>query len=321
MSSPFLRVVFAGTPDFAASTLQALIKSRHEVIAVYTRPDRPAGRGRKVLPSSVKHLAARYRIETRQPEDLRIPEVRQQLCALCPDVMVVVAYGQMLPSNILPIPKHGCLNVHASLLPRWRGAAPIQRAILAGDRETGVTIMQMDEGLDTGDVLSAVGTSIDDEDNSQILHDRLAIMGATALVKVLDDMAEGCLPAAVPQNNGDACYAAKLTKSEAGIDWSLPAVEIMRAVKGFNPWPVAYTELDAQPLRIWDVSRVDCVVPAEAGTVVLASHSITVATGSGCLELLEVQPAGGRRMSGEAFLNSRKEIIRPGYTLGQSRQK
>ena len=321
MSSPFLRAVFAGTPDFAASTLQALIESRHEVIAVYTRPDRPAGRGRKILPSPVKHLAARHRIEIHQPEHLHTQEVHQRLYALCPDVMVVVAYGQILLPDILPIPKHGCLNVHASLLPRWRGAAPIQRAILAGDRETGVTIMQMDEGLDTGDILSAVRVSIDDEDNSQILHDRLARMGAAALVKVLDDMAEGCLPAAVPQNNDDACYAAKLTKSEADIDWSLPAVEIMWAVKGFNPWPVAYTELDAQPLRIWDAARVDCVTPAEAGTVVLANHNITVATGSGCLELLEVQPAGGRRMSGEAFLNSRKAIIRPGYTLGQSRHK
>lgn len=320
MSSPLLRVVFAGTPDFAASTLQALIESRHEVIAVYTQPDRPAGRGRKILPSPVKQLAARHRIEAHQPENLRTQETRQQLHELCPDVMVVVAYGQMLPPDILQIPGYGCLNVHASLLPRWRGAAPIQRAILAGDRETGVTIMQMDEGLDTGDILNIVRTSIGDEDNSRILHDRLAEMGAAALVKVLDDVAEGRPPEAVPQSNDGACYATKLTKSEAHIDWSQAAAEIMRAVNGFNPWPVACTQFDARTLRIWNVSRVNCTASAAAGTVIAAGHNIIVATGNGCLELLQVQPAGGKRMSGEAFLNSRKEIIRPGYIFGKLRR-
>ena len=235
--------------------------------------------------------------------------------------MVVVAYGQILPLDILKIPKYGCLNVHASLLPRWRGAAPIQRAILAGDRETGVTIMQMNEGLDTGDILNIVKTSIEDEDNSQTLHDRLAGMGATALVEVLDNMADGCPSEAAPQNNDDACYAVKLTKAEADIDWSKSAGEIMRTVRGLNPWPVAYTEFDGEPLRIWNVSQMDCTGHFATGEVVSADHHIVVATGHGCLRLLEVQPAGKKRMSGEAFLNSRKTIIRPGYIFGQSQNK
>ncbi len=321
MSLSSLRVVFAGTPDFAVPTLQALVDRRHEVIAAYTRPDRPAGRGRKIHPSPVKQLAVQHRIKVHQPENLRTEEARAGLWALSPDAIVVVAYGQMLPSDILQIPRYGCLNVHASLLPRWRGAAPIQRAILAGDRETGVTIMQMDEGLDTGDILSIVRSPIHNEDNSQILHNRLAEMGAMALVKVLDDVAKGHPPEAVPQNNDDACYAAKLTKSEANIDWSQSAREIMWAVRGFNPWPVAYTEFDGEPLRIWNVSKVNCVAHAAAGEVVSVSHNIVVATGNGYLELLEVQPAGKKHMSGEAFLNSRRETIRLGYIFGQSQKK
>ena len=321
MPSLPLEIVFAGTPDFAVSTLQALIESHHRVIAAYTQPDRLAGRGRKMLPSPVKRLSVQQQIKIYQPENLRTEEAREHLRALCPDVMVVVAYGQILPPDILQIPKYGCLNVHASLLPRWRGAAPIQRAILAGDRETGITVMQMDEGLDTGNILSRVRTPIHDKDNGQTLHDRLAAMGAAALTKALDDMAGGSLPQATPQNDNDACYAAKLTKAEAAIDWSRPAGEIVQAIRGFNPWPVAHTEFDGEPLRIWQASDLNRTTHVAAGEVVSINHNITVATGNGCLELLEVQPAGGRRMSAQAFLNSRREIIEPGYIFGQSQKK
>ncbi len=274
-----------------------------------------------MLSSPVKRLSVQQQIKIYQPENLCAEEAREHLRALCPDVMVIVAYGQILPPDILQIPKYGCLNVHASLLPRWRGAAPIQRAILAGDRETGVAIMQMDEGLDTGNILSRVRTPIHDKDNGQTLHDRLAAMGAAALIKALDDMAGGSLPQAIPQNDNDACYAAKLTKAEAAIDWSRPAGEIVRAIRGFNPWPVAHTEFDGEPLRIWQASDLNQTTHVAAGEVVSINHNITVATGNGCLELLEVQPAGGRRMSAQAFLNSRREIIEPGYIFGQSQKK
>ncbi len=307
-----MQVVFAGTPDFAATVLAALLESRHELACVYTQPDRPAGRGRKLKASAVKILAERSAIPLRQPASLRPPEVRQMLAALKPDVMVVAAYGLLLPAEILATPAAGCINVHASLLPRWRGAAPIQRAILAGDRETGVSIMQMDEGLDTGDVLRAARCEISRDDTAGSLHDRLARLGAETLLKTLQSVSEGRLQP-VPQEEGSATYAPRIEKQEARLDWRLDAETLERQVRAFNPWPVAFTELPdaagcAGPrLRVWR-ARVgsDEAAGATPGSVIFTgAEGIGVATGRGVLILGEVQVPGSRVMSVADFLNAR----------------
>lgn len=316
MSANPLRVVFAGTPDFAVETLRELIASSHEVIGVYTQPDRPAGRGQQTRQSPVKQLAVEAGLEVFQPESLKTNEASEQLRALKPDIMIVVAYGQILPAAILEIPEYGCLNVHASLLPRWRGAAPIHRAILAGDETTGVTIMQMDEGLDTGDMLSTVVVPINDADNSQSLHDRLALAGAEDLVHVVDAIAEGSPPNPVQQQDDEACYASKLEKAEANIDWSMSSRQIFNAIRAFNPWPVAYTDFQGKPLRVWSAEIVEESSAAQPGEVKTKSDQLLVATADGWLSLLELQPAGKKRMTGEAFLNSRREIFKSGYRFG-----
>jgi len=305
MPSEPLRIVYAGTPEFAVPALQALIDSPHEVVAVYTQPDRPAGRGRKLRASPVKQLALAHDLPVEQPTSLRDEQAQAHLADLRPDLMVVAAYGLILPKAVLETPRLGCINIHASLLPRWRGAAPIQRAILAGDRETGVTIMQMDEGLDTGAMLLKRALPIAEDDTAASLHDRLAVLGAEALMEALPGIMDGSLEA-IPQNEAEATYAAKLDKAEARIDWQQPAEHIARQVRAFNPWPVAQAELDGQPLRIWEARAVDRPAQAEPGTVVAESaEGIDVAAGEGCLRITRLQLPGGKQLPAATFLNGR----------------
>lgn len=310
-----LRVAFAGTPDFAATALAALLASPHELAGVWTQPDRPAGRGRKRRPSPVKQLALAHDIPVHQPESLRDPEAVAELARLEPDVLVVAAYGLLLPPDVLEIPRLGCLNIHASLLPRWRGAAPIQRAILAGDRETGITIMQMDAGLDTGDMLLQKAVPIGPRETGGSLHDRLATLGAEAIVEALADP-DGLV--AEPQDAALATYAAKLRKEEARIDWSKPAAVLDRQIRAFDPWPVAHTSIDGQPLRIHAALPLDEPAAEAPGTVTAVSRDgIDVATGEGTLRLLRLQPANARAMSVQDLLNGRPDLIREGTKLGK----
>jgi methionyl-tRNA formyltransferase len=313
--SPKLRIVYAGTPDFAVPALQALIDSPHEVVAVYTQPDRPAGRGRKLTPSPVKRLALEHGIPVEQPERLKPPEVQARLRDYAPDMMVVAAYGLILPRAVLEIPTHGCLNIHASLLPRWRGAAPIQRAILAGDAETGVTLMQMAPGLDTGDMLLKAATPVGRQDNAQDLHDRLARQGAQLLLRCLEDLQAGRLNPE-PQDEALATYAEKLSKAEAELDWFLSAAVLDRQVRAFNPWPVAFTHIDGETLRIWAAEPVASAVTATPGTVVAEGpQGIDVATGDGMLRLTRIQFPGGKPLTVEQVVAGRSLL---GKRLGGS---
>jgi methionyl-tRNA formyltransferase len=283
-----LKIIFAGTPHFAASALQVLLAQHFTVVAVLTQPDRPAGRGMQLSPSPVKQLALAHGLPVLQPLSLKHADIQHELATYAADVMVVAAYGLILPPAVLQLPRHGCLNIHASLLPRWRGAAPIQRAILAGDEETGITIMQMDAGLDTGDMLLKRPCAISMLDNAQTLHDKLAALGAEAIVETLHLLQQGRLTRE-PQDATRATYAAKLSKAEAQIDWSADAAYIARAVRAYNPFPVAYTTLNATPIKIWQASVRDDV-QGTAGTVLtLEKNGIIVACGRGalCLEVLQ----------------------------------
>ncbi|MCO7218164.1 methionyl-tRNA formyltransferase, partial [Halomonas sp. OfavH-34-E] len=273
-----LRVIFAGTPDFAAESLSALLASHHQVIAVYTQPDRPAGRGRKLTPSPVKSLALEHGLPVYQPERLRDEAEQRALAALDADVMVVVAYGLILPLPVLEAPRLGCLNVHASLLPRWRGAAPIQRAIEAGDDESGVTIMQMDEGLDTGDMLIIRRTEILPTTTGGELHDRLAEIGGKAMVEALDRLADGEL-SATPQPEQGVTYASKLSKAEAELDFAQPAATLAARVRAFNPWPVTWCALGDERLRIHLAEPADGGAPESPGTITRADSELLVACG------------------------------------------
>ena len=291
-----MKIIFAGTPAFAATALDALIAAGHRIVLVLTQPDRPAGRGLSLQPSPVKQLALAWQIPLAQPATLKDEAVVAMLAALDADVMVVAAYGLLIPRALLDLPPRGCVNIHASLLPRWRGAAPIQRAILAGDRETGVTIMQMDAGLDTGAMLLAQSVPVTDDDTAQTLHDRLAVTGAQLIVRALDEP-----PEPVPQDVTLATYAAKISKSEARIDWARSAVDIDRQIRAFNPAPGAHTALQGQLVKVWRAALV--VGHGIPGTVLHASaDSVVVATGAGALRLLELQRAGGKRLPAQAFL-------------------
>jgi len=304
-----VRLIFAGTPPFAAAALDALADAGHAVALVLTQPDRPAGRGMKLTPSAVKTAALARGLPVAQPASLKTPEAQAELAAVDADVMVVAAYGLILPQAVLDIPRRGCLNIHASLLPRWRGAAPIQRAILAGDTETGITIMQMDAGLDTGAMLLKSVVPILDTDTGGSLHDKLAVAGARAIVEALARL-DTLTP--VAQDDAQATYAAKLDKEEARLDWSRPAAELARAVRAFNPVPGAWTLVDGAPLKIWAAAP----VPGQGapGEVLDAGERLVVACGEGALALAELQPAGSKRMTAAAFLAGRR--LAPGARLG-----
>jgi methionyl-tRNA formyltransferase len=313
--SQSLRIVFAGTPDFAARHLAALLSSEHDIIAVYTQPDRPAGRGKKLTASPVKNIALEHDIPVYQPENFKSEEAKQQLAELNADIMVVVAYGLLLPEVVLNTPRLGCINVHGSILPRWRGAAPIQRSIWAGDAETGVTIMQMDVGLDTGDMLSIATTPIEATDTSASMYEKLAELGPQALVKCLADIANGSAKAE-KQDDEQANYAKKLSKEEARINWNDDAVHIERCVRAFNPWPMSHFAAADNNIKVWQ-SRVDeQVTDKPAGTILQADKTgIYVATGNGVLVLEQLQVPGKKSMPVQDILNSRASWFAIGSQL------
>lgn len=310
-----LKLIFAGTPDFAARHLAALLSSDHEVVAVYTQPDKPAGRGQKLTASPVKELALANDLPVYQPASLRNEEAQAELAALGADLMVVVAYGLILPKAVLDTPRLGCLNVHGSLLPRWRGAAPIQRAIWAGDAETGVTIMQMDVGLDTGAMIRKVSCPIAFDETSASLYDKLAELGPQALVDTINAIAAGDT-AAEAQDDALANYAQKLSKEEARIDWSMEAIAIERCIRAFNPWPISWFEAAEQTIKVWQAEVIDSDHGQSAGTLLKADkQGIDVATGKGVLRLLTLQPPGKKAMSVPDLLNSRRDWFEPGTQL------
>ncbi|UKJ21005.1 methionyl-tRNA formyltransferase [Enterobacter mori] len=313
--SKTLRIIFAGTPDFAARHLDALLSSGHKVVGVFTQPDRPAGRGKKLMPSPVKVLAEEHGLPIFQPASLRPQENQQLVADLNADVMVVVAYGLILPKAVLDMPRLGCVNVHGSLLPRWRGAAPIQRSLWAGDAETGITIMKMDVGLDTGDMLFKLACPITNEDTSATLYDKLADLGPQGLIETLQQLADNTATPEV-QDEALAIYAEKLSKEEAQLDWSLSAAQLERCIRAFNPWPMSWMMIDDQPVKVWKASVIDGDTSEEPGTIIeVSKQGIQVATAKGILNLESLQPAGKKAMSAQDLLNSRREWFIPGNRL------
>lgn len=311
-----MRIIFAGTPDFAARHLDALLTSEHQIVGVFTQPDRPAGRGNKLTPSPVKTLALHHDIPVFQPKSLR-PEENQHLVAdLQADVMVVVAYGLILPKAVLEMPKLGCINVHGSLLPRWRGAAPIQRSLWAGDAETGVTIMQMDVGLDTGDMLHKIPCPINAEDTSASLYATLAELGPVGMLETLQQLEQGTASPQV-QDESQVTYAEKLSKEEARLDWSLSAAQLERCIRAFNPWPVSYFVIDQQPVKVWQAQVIEADNSGLTPGKILAADKkgIQIATAQGVLNITQLQPAGKKPMSAQDLLNSRSEWFTPGSVL------
>ena len=299
-----MRVVFMGTPDFAVGTLEALLQSRHQVVAVVTQPDKPKGRGKNMQFTPVKEVAVKANIPVLQPKRVREPEAVEAIRQFEPDVIVVVAFGQLIPKAILDIPQYGCVNVHASLLPKYRGAAPIQWAVIDGEKKSGVTTMQMDEGLDTGDMLLTGEVVLDPQETGGSLFDKLSDVGAGLLLKTLDELEAGRIHPQKQPEESTTAYAAMLTRKMGEIDWTQSAVKIERLVRGLNPWPSAYTHLGQKTLKIWKAA----VHPAaerirEPGTVILIDKKrFGVQTGDGMLEILEVQLEGKKRMDADAFL-------------------
>lgn len=310
-----MKLIFAGTPEFALPSLQALLSSSHEICAVFTQPDRPAGRGRKLLMSPVKKLALENKLAVYQPASLRDADEQNKLATFHADLMVVVAYGLILPPEVLTIPRFGCINVHASLLPRWRGAAPIQRAILEGDQETGVTIMQMDEGLDTGEMIKKFSCAIEPNDTNKTLQDRLADLGALALIETLNIIESGSYRSE-PQNEKASTYAKKINKSEAEIDWEKSAVYLDRMVRAFHPKPIARVVLGKSILRICKAEVLDETTSEKPGLILKADREgIDVATGKGVLRLLAVQWPGGRCLPISSFIHGKSELFHVGAIL------
>lgn len=309
-----MRIVFAGTPEFAAQHLRALLEAGRQVVAVYTQPDRPAGRGQKLMPSPVKQLAMTHNIPVYQPQTLRDPAAQAELAALQPDLMVVVAYGLILPQAVLDTPRLGCINSHASLLPRWRGAAPIQRAVEAGDAESGVTVMQMEAGLDTGPMLLKVTTPISAEDTGGTLHDRLAELGARAIVEAVDGLEGGTLKGEA-QDDALACYAHKLSKDEARLDWSRPAVELERQIRALHPWPICHSGLSGEAVKVHAAQLADG--SGAPGTILDAGKDgLRVACGQGALLLTRLQLPGGKPLAFSDLYNSRREQFAAGLVFG-----
>ncbi|GAB2583445.1 methionyl-tRNA formyltransferase [Dyella jejuensis] len=306
---PSFRIVFAGTPEFSVPCLDACRASGAEVVAVYTQPDRPAGRGRKLTPSPVKQAALAANIPVQQPPTLKTVQARATLAAYRPDLLVVVAYGLILSPKVLAMPRLGCWNVHASLLPRWRGAAPIQRAILAGDRESGVDLMQMEAGLDTGPVLLERRTPISRDDTGGSLHDRLSLLGAEVLAEGLRRTLAGETLPAAPQSDEGVMYAHKLEKAEARLDFMRPALALEQQVRAFDPWPVAEAEIAGETLRIWSARAIEQPHGAAPGSVIhVQRDGIDVACGEGALRIATLQRAGGKRISAADYLNARPEL-------------
>ncbi len=312
MQSP-LNIIFAGTPEFAAYHLQALLDSRHNIVAVYSQPDRPAGRGKKLKASEVKQLALEHNLPVFQPESLKTTEAQEQLAALNADVMVVVAYGLILPMAILDTPKYGCINVHGSLLPKWRGAAPIQRSIWAGDKEAGVTVMQMDEGLDTGDMLFKKALPIEPTDTSATLYHKLAQIGPTALIETLDSFSSFTPE---PQNNELATYAKKLSKAEAQINWELSAEQLERNCRAFNPWPMSFFTYQEHNIKVHQCQVAAGSNEKQPGEVLKVDKTgILVQTSSNALLLQTIQLPGKKPLSVSDILNARKDWLPTGTQL------
>ncbi|WP_148860982.1 methionyl-tRNA formyltransferase [Marinobacter fonticola] len=310
-----MRIVFAGTPDFAAVALNALLTQGHEVVAVYTQPDRPSGRGRKLTPSPVKQVAQAAGLPVCQPETLKSADAQAEIAAFNADVMIVAAYGLILPQAVLDMPVRGCLNIHASLLPRWRGAAPIQRAIAAGDEETGITIMQMEAGLDTGAMLLKLTTPIHDADTGGNLHDRLADLGGQAILTALDELEKGGLKPE-PQNDALASYAHKLNKEEGHLDWGSTATDLARRVRAFNPWPGTFARSGDEKIRIHAAEAIDHPSAAEPGAILKRDRDgIDVACASGVLRLHQVQLPGARGQSISDLINGGRAVLQQGEVL------
>ena len=315
-----LKIIFAGTPDFAARHLQALLDSEHQVIAVYTQPDRPAGRGKKLSASPVKELASANDLTVYQPQSLRNEAAQAELAMLDADLMVVVAYGLILPKVILDAPKLGCINVHGSILPRWRGAAPIQRALWAGDAETGVTIMQMDVGLDTGDMLLKTSLQIGPQDTSATLYDKLAIQGPAALIEAITKLSEGSL-IAEKQDETLANYAEKLSKEEARLDWNKSAKQLWQEVRAFNPWPVSYFAHQQNTIKVWQASFSAMPCSEAPGTIIRADKDgIEVATADGSLIIHTMQLPNKKPLNVVDILNSRSDWFAQGIRFSDEGQ-
>jgi methionyl-tRNA formyltransferase len=300
-----MKIIFAGTPEFAVPALDALILAGHEIVMVLTQPDRPAGRGMQFKASPIKQLALQHNLNLFQPESLKPADVQTQIAAVQADVMIVAAYGLIIPTSVLNMPKSGCYNIHASLLPRWRGAAPIHRALLAGDKETGVTIMEVVPALDAGAMVSKGIVPITDVDTTQSLHDALAKIGADLMVQAMDDLAKNGVLPSTPQDESLVTYAHKLEKSEAAINWNKSAVEISRQVRAFNPFPVATAQFRGETCRIWFATALHQNSNAKCGEIIALDANIHAACGQGVLEISELQVPSGKRQTAQQFVQGR----------------